>query len=245
MAWASFLDDGVNESTGLTRDTRSGPCEVAARSVRPVAGNGEGASSRWLAAIADPAGADGQPVDTLPPMRFPDPATPFARALAAPLLALSLVACASDDAPSVVPTTPRSTPDTTTATTATINSALPTTDPPVTTPASTSPPEPTASETAVATAPTGPDDGVVRVMVAVSDGSVTTDDDRVGIPLGDAVELTVVADVADEVHVHGYDLFGHVAPEAPAIVAFTADIPGLFEVELEGVGLLLVELQVS
>lgn len=86
---------------------------------------------------------------------------------------------------------------------------------------------------------------VVPVAVAVAGGSVSTDDDRVDVPLGDTVELTVTADVTDEVHVHGYDLHGDVAPGSPAKVTFTADIPGVFEVELEDAGLLLVELQVS
>jgi len=55
----------------------------------------------------------------------------------------------------------------------------------------------------------------------------------------------VTADVVDEVHVHGYDLFADVAPGAPATINFVADIPGVWEVELEGAGALLVELEVS
>jgi heme/copper-type cytochrome/quinol oxidase subunit 2 len=45
--------------------------------------------------------------------------------------------------------------------------------------------------------------------------------------------------------VHGYDLKGDVAPGRPAIIEFTANVPGVFEVELEEAGLKLVELQVS
>jgi ABC-type glycerol-3-phosphate transport system substrate-binding protein len=89
------------------------------------------------------------------------------------------------------------------------------------------------------------DGDVVPVVVDVSDGSVSTADDRVGVALGGTVEITVTADVADEVHVHGYDLHGDVAPGSPAVVRFTADVPGVFEVELEDAGLLLVELEVS
>ena len=55
----------------------------------------------------------------------------------------------------------------------------------------------------------------------------------------------MVADVTNEVHVPGYDLFGDVTPASPAVVTITAEIPGLFDVDLKGAGLLLVELQVS
>ena len=44
---------------------------------------------------------------------------------------------------------------------------------------------------------------------------------------------------------HGYDVFGEVAPGAPAVLTFEANIPGVWEVELEGLGQLLVELEVS
>lgn len=51
---------------------------------------------------------------------------------------------------------------------------------------------------------------------------------------GDRVRLVVRADVADEVHVHGYDLFADVAPGDPAELRFRADLEGVYEVELEG-----------
>jgi hypothetical protein len=46
----------------------------------------------------------------------------------------------------------------------------------------------------------------------------------------------VTTDSVDEVHVHGYDFVGIVIPTAPAVLTFTADIPGVFEVELEEAG---------
>ncbi len=51
-------------------------------------------------------------------------------------------------------------------------------------------------------------------------------------------------DAADSVHVHGYDLTAAVEPNQTVLVAFTATIRGVFEVELEQSGLLLVELAV-
>jgi len=61
---------------------------------------------------------------------------------------------------------------------------------------------------------------------------------------GDAVVLRVVADVADEVHLHGYDRSADVGPGKPAQISFTADIPGVFEVELEQRKQKLLELEV-
>ncbi|MGZ8754968.1 MAG: hypothetical protein ACXW15_07230 [Acidimicrobiia bacterium] len=50
---------------------------------------------------------------------------------------------------------------------------------------------------------------------------------------GDLVEVIVASDVEDEVHIHGYDTMLDVSPQEPAKVRFIADIPGVFEVELE------------
>ena len=63
--------------------------------------------------------------------------------------------------------------------------------------------------------------------------------------MGESVTLKVTSDVADHVHVHGYDLFTDVAAGDPVTIEFSADIPGVFEVELEDSGLLLLELEVS
>ena len=56
---------------------------------------------------------------------------------------------------------------------------------------------------------------------------------RVTVERGREVVLNVTADVADHVHLHGYDLKADVAPGRPAKIGFTADVAGRFEVELE------------
>jgi heme/copper-type cytochrome/quinol oxidase subunit 2 len=73
------------------------------------------------------------------------------------------------------------------------------------------------------------------------DGGVQTKD----VPLGSTVTLKVTSDVADEVHVHGYDKKGDVEAGSSVTITFTADLPGQFEVELEDAHLKLVELRVS
>ncbi len=67
---------------------------------------------------------------------------------------------------------------------------------------------------------------------------------RDSVAHGRDVVITVTSDVADEVHVHGYDLMADVAPGAPATIRFTADAPGRFEIELENTGVQIAELEV-
>jgi hypothetical protein len=62
---------------------------------------------------------------------------------------------------------------------------------------------------------------------------------------GDRVRIIVHADVSDEVHFHGYDLHADVTPEEPAQIDFVADVPGVFECELEDAGIPLFELEIS
>ncbi|MGH2962149.1 MAG: hypothetical protein ACRDL3_08165 [Solirubrobacterales bacterium] len=62
---------------------------------------------------------------------------------------------------------------------------------------------------------------------------------------GDEVRFDVRSDVADEVHVHGYDLFEDVAPGKVATLDFPAEIDGGFEVELEATHTQIAELTVE
>ena len=102
--------------------------------------------------------------------------------------------------------------------------------------------EPAASTGAPATSPEP--DGVL-VEIAVVDGSVAGGSERFEIDLGETVTIRVAADVDEEVHVHGYDIFGDVTPSTPAEISFEASIPGVFEVELEKAGLPLARLEIS
>jgi hypothetical protein len=84
-----------------------------------------------------------------------------------------------------------------------------------------------------------------RIEVTVTGGQVSGDTGRVPVPAGTQVTLAVTSDVADEVHVHGYDLTAGLTPGEPAELAFTATIPGVFEVELHDAGTVLLSLQVG
>ena len=84
-----------------------------------------------------------------------------------------------------------------------------------------------------------------RIEVAVAGGQVSGDTGRVPVAVGTQVNLVITSDVADEVHVHGYDLTADLAPGTPAEISFAATIPGVFEVELHQAGTALLGLQVS
>ncbi|MBW3615538.1 MAG: hypothetical protein KY439_09565 [Actinobacteria bacterium] len=102
---------------------------------------------------------------------------------------------------------------------------------------------PTTTTTRESTSTTA--EQATRLEVTVRDGAVVGGAQRERVRLGEPVMLVVDADVADEVHVHGYDHMAPVAPGAPAELQFTPDIPGVFEVELEELGLVLVRLEVA
>ena len=86
----------------------------------------------------------------------------------------------------------------------------------------------------------------VRVIEATIEGSeVVTSSRRVDVALGENVQLVITADVDDEVHVHGYDLKVPITRGKTTTLEFVADIPGVFEVELERAGLEIVELKVQ
>lgn len=82
------------------------------------------------------------------------------------------------------------------------------------------------------------------IEVAVAGGTVDGGG-RHEIGLGETVTVRVTSDTADQIHVHGYDVHGDVAAGETGEVTFTADVPGVWEVELEDAGIPLLELQVS
>lgn len=110
-----------------------------------------------------------------------------------------------------------------------------------TTPTTTaSPPTPTslpASTTTLATRE--------PVEIFVEGGEVIGGAPIIVTELGGEVWMVVHSDTIDHVHVHGYDLFYDVTPDVPADIMFIADIPGVFETEMEGGHTLIAELEVS
>jgi hypothetical protein len=69
--------------------------------------------------------------------------------------------------------------------------------------------------------------------------------ERATVGEGDNVVLVVHSDVADEIHLHGYDRMQDVAAGGTARIAFVANIPGRFEAELEQRGVQIAEITVA
>jgi hypothetical protein len=62
---------------------------------------------------------------------------------------------------------------------------------------------------------------------------------------GDEIRFEVSSDVADEVHVHGYDLMQDVPAGGTVSFDFPAEIEGIFEAELEGRKEQIAEIRVN
>ncbi len=82
------------------------------------------------------------------------------------------------------------------------------------------------------------------VAVTVRGGSVVAGTSRQRATLNQPVTVRVTSDVADEVHVHGYEKRVDVAAGRTSEVTFLANISGVFEVEFEKSGKLLFTLEV-
>jgi hypothetical protein len=82
------------------------------------------------------------------------------------------------------------------------------------------------------------------IEARVTGGKVETAERRVSVKRGERVRIQVESDQGDEVHVHGYDLTRPVGPGKPATIEFAADLPGVYEVELEAAKRKLLELEV-
>ncbi len=111
-------------------------------------------------------------------------------------------------------------------------------------------PDAAATSTTVVTTTTAPpvttttmDPGAL-IEVEFSAGDIIGSG-RFEVPLGETVTIRVTSDVAEEIHVHGYDLTLELVAGTTGELTFVADIPGVFEVELERSHLPLFDLEVG
>lgn len=99
----------------------------------------------------------------------------------------------------------------------------------------------TTTTTTTVEPPPGPTVVRVRVVGGVPKGGIV----RKTVKQGDRVDIVVTSDVADHVHLHGYDIMRDVAPGKTARIRFRAKVPGRFEVELEDRGVQIASLTVE
>ena len=105
-------------------------------------------------------------------------------------------------------------------------------------------PEATAEATESA-APGEPAFDGTLVKVDINGSKVAPRPSTHKVAKGDEVRIEVTSDKADELHVHGYDKTADLKAGQTAVVEFTADQSGRFEVETHDSGLLLFNLEVS
>jgi len=99
----------------------------------------------------------------------------------------------------------------------------------------------TTTDTTTTTAAKKP----TEVKVVVVNGSPQGGIVRQTVNKDDQVVLVVTSDIADEIHLHGYDKARDVAAGGTIRLPFKATIPGRFEAELESRGVQIAEITVE
>ena len=141
--------------------------------------------------------------------------TRFVLAAACVLAAVTLAGCGSDDGENASSTDATATTETTTTDTTSS--------------------ETTTTETETPT--------IVRVSVV--DGQPQGGIVRQTVNKDDQVVLVVTSDVADEIHLHGYDIARDVEAGGTVRLPFKATIPGRFEAELESRSVQIADITVE
>jgi hypothetical protein len=100
----------------------------------------------------------------------------------------------------------------------------------------------TTTDAAPPPAPAAPE--VVRARITIGpDGPSGVQ--RIDARQGQRVVITIVSQVTDHAHLHGYDLLVDVGGGRPARITFVAETPGRFEMELEDRGQPIADLRIS
>ena len=100
------------------------------------------------------------------------------------------------------------------------------------------------STSTVVPAPAGTSPPTPTVLSVNVRGGSVEGASRQRAPLNQPVTIRVTSDVAEEVHVHGYDKRAAVTAGSSVDITFVANIPGVFEVEFERSHKLLFSLEV-
>ena len=103
----------------------------------------------------------------------------------------------------------------------------------------------TTTTTTETTTTTQPPQGPTVVRIRVVDGTPQDGIVRQTVSEGDRVAIVVTSDVADEIHVHGYDISRDVAAGGTARLVFRATVPGRVEVELEDRAIQIADITVQ
>jgi hypothetical protein len=97
-----------------------------------------------------------------------------------------------------------------------------------------------------ATVTTGqPPGGNKQAVIDVQGGKPVGGIQKLSYTKGDQVRFKVNSDVADEIHVHGYDFHKDVPAGGSVTFSFKANIEGVFVIELEAKGEQIAQLTVK
>lgn len=103
-----------------------------------------------------------------------------------------------------------------------------------------------AAASATATAQTGGAEAKPKgTTIVVKGGEPAGGITKIKVKQGEDITFTVKSDVADEIHVHGFDFHKDVGAGGQVSFDFPAKITGVFEVELENAKVQLAQLTVE
>ncbi|HVD39797.1 MAG TPA: hypothetical protein VNC16_02185 [Solirubrobacterales bacterium] len=85
----------------------------------------------------------------------------------------------------------------------------------------------------------------VTTIVVGKDGKPVGGVAEIDVNKGDEVRFKVKSAIAEEIHVHGYDLMKDVPAGGTVSFEFPAELEGIFEAELEGEAEQILELRVE
>lgn len=102
----------------------------------------------------------------------------------------------------------------------------------------------TATTEQTETTPPEPAEPEVTV-INVKGGQPVDGEKKITVKKGEQIAITVVADVADHAHLHGYDIEKDVGPGTKARFREKADLEGIYELELHDSGAVLAKITVE
>jgi hypothetical protein len=81
--------------------------------------------------------------------------------------------------------------------------------------------------------------------IVVRDGEPVGGIQELEYSAGEQIRFRVSSDAAEEIHVHGYDLMKDVPAGGTIEFDFPAELEGIYEAELEGLSVQIVELRIN
>lgn len=81
--------------------------------------------------------------------------------------------------------------------------------------------------------------------IVVRDGEPVGGVEELEYSAGEQIRFRVSSDQAEEIHVHGYDIAKDVPAGATVEFDFPAELEGIYEAELEGLGVQIIELRIN